>query len=229
MSRFRVHHETYGLVFGAVYVALMTNALLLGSCLPLVAALLTTDPSRSWPLLALLAPGCAPAICAAFAVLGAYTIDRDTAVTRTFVRAWRATARRALTAGSCASAALVVLGVDARGAWGRPVGALVLPLLVVAMVLVVATTLLVLAVIAERPRVRLRDAGRVCLYLAVRRWHLTVVSLLTIALFEAFRAARPALALGLAAAPLLYVVWANSRFTLTAALGPSPGPVRQHV
>ncbi|MGX7672406.1 hypothetical protein [Plantactinospora sp. DSM 117369] len=33
--------------------------------------------------------------------------------------------------------------------------------------------------------------------------------------------ARPAIALGLAAAtPLLYVVWANSRFSLRAALDP---------
>jgi hypothetical protein len=90
----------------------------------------------------------------------------------------------------------------------------------------VATTLLVLVVVAERPAVRLRDAGRVCLYLAVRRWPLTVFSLLVIALFEAFLAARPALALGLAATPLLYVVWANSRVALTAALGSNPAPVR---
>ena len=226
MSRFRIGHETYGLLFGVVYVALMTNALLVLSCLPLLAALMTTDPSRSWPLLALLAPGCAPAICAAFAVLGAYTTDRDTSVARTFVRAWRASARRALVAGALASAALVVLGVDARAAWGRPVGALVLPLLAVAMVLVVATTLLVLAALAERPRVRLRDAGRVGLYLAVRRWYLTAFSLLVLALFEMFLVARPALALGLAATPLLYVVWANSRFTLAAVLGPSPGLMR---
>ena len=226
MSRLRIRSETYGLVFGTVYLALMTNALLVLSCLPLVAALVTTDPARSWPLLALLAPGCAPAVCAAFAVLGAYTADRDAAVARTFARAWRATTRRALAAGALASAALVVLAVDARAAWGRPVGALVLPLLVVAMVLVVATTLLVLVVVAERPAVRLRDAGRVCLYLAVRRWPLTVFSLLVIALFEAFLAARPALALGLAATPLLYVVWANSRVALTAALGSNPAPVQ---
>jgi len=161
-------------------------------------------------------------------VFAAYTTSRDTAVARTFARAWRASARRALAAGALATATLVVLGVDARAAWGRPVGAVVLPLLAVTMALVLVTALLVLVVTAERPRARLREAVRVSLYLAVRRWYLTLLSLMVLALLEAFLISRPALALGLAAAPLLYVVWANSRYTLAAALGPQlgAGPAR---
>ena len=224
----RIRHETLDAVFGMVYLALMTNVLLVGACLPLVAGLLTTDPARSWPLLALLAPGCAPALCAAFAVLAAFTADRSTPVITTFLRAWRGTARRAVTLGAATTAALVVLGVDARAAWDHPVGALALPVLLVAMTLIVATALLVTVVLAEKPAVRLRDAARVCVYLAVRRWYLTVVSLAVLALLHALLAGYPAVALGLAATPLLYVVWANSRFTLNAALGtstvPSPAP-----
>jgi hypothetical protein len=91
------------------------------------------------------------------------------------------------------------------------------------MVLITATTLLALVVIAERPAVRLRDALRACLYLSLRRWYLTAFSLAVLALLEALVASRPAIAFGLAAAPLLYVVWANSRFTLREALGPIPG------
>jgi hypothetical protein len=115
----------------------------------------------------------------------------------------------------------VVLGVDIRAAWGRPVGAVAIPVLAVGMVLVVAASLLALVVIAERPRVRLRDALRACLYLGVRYWYLTLLSLVMLGLLEALLANRPAIALGLAASPLLYVVWANSRFTLRAALGPA--------
>jgi uncharacterized membrane protein YesL len=218
MSRRRIHPETFGLIFGTVYLGLMTNALLVVFGLPVVVVLLTTDPGRSWPLLALVAPICAPAVCAAFAVLGAYGKQPDVAVTRTFLRVWRASARRAVTTGFLASALLVVLGVDAHAAWGRPIGALVLPPLVTAMVLVPAVTVLMLVVLAERPRARLRDAAPVCLYLAVRRWHLTLFSLLVLAVSEAFLASHPALALGLAAAPLLYVVGANGRYTLNAAL-----------
>jgi uncharacterized membrane protein YesL len=142
-------------------------------------------------------------------------------VLRTFGRAWRASFRRASALGALATSALVVLGVDIRAAWGRPIGAVAIPALVVGMVLVVAASLLALVVIAERPRVRLRDALRACLYLAVRYWYLTLLSLAVLALLQALLANRPALALGLAASPLLYVVWANSRFTLRAALGPA--------
>jgi len=78
--------------------------------------------------------------------------------------------------------------------------------------------MLALVVLAERPGARVRDAGRVSVYLAVRHWYLTLPSLAVLAVLEALLATRPAIALGLAAAPLLYVVWANSRFTLRSAL-----------
>ena len=221
--RIRIRHETLGGIFDLVYVALMTNMLLVLGCLPLVAGLLATDPARSWPLLALAAPLCAPGVCAAFAVLAAFTADRSTAVLGTFARSWRASLRRSTTLGALATAALVVLGVDIRAAWGRPVGAVAIPVLVVGMVLVVAASLLALVVLAERPTVRLRDALRACLYLAVRHWYFTTFSLALLALLYGLVASRPALAFGLAATPLLYVVWANSRFTLRPALGIAAG------
>lgn len=218
----RIKHETLDSAFGMVYVGLATNLLLVISCLPLVAALLTTDPARSWPLLALVAPLCAPGLCAAFAVLAAFTGEHNTAAVRTFAAAWRVSLRRATALGTLATAALVVLAVDARAAWGRPIGAAAIPVLVTAMVLVAATSLLTLVVLAERPTVRLRDALRACLYLGLRRWYLTAFSMAVLALLETLVASRPAIALGLAAAPLLYLVWANSRFTLREALGPIP-------
>src|SRR5579859_4074764 len=103
----RIKHETLDTVFDLVYVALMTNLLLVVSCLPLVAGLLTTDPARSWPLLALLAPLCAPGLCAAFAVLAAFSGERDNAALRTFATTWRASLRRATALGALATAALV--------------------------------------------------------------------------------------------------------------------------
>jgi len=215
--RLRIGHETLGAIFDMVYVALLTNLLLVLGCLPMVAGLLTTDPARSWPLLALVAPLCAPAVCAAFAVLAAYTAERNTDVLRTFATAWRRSLRRATALGALATGLLVVLGVDIRAAWGRPIGAAAIPVLVVGMVLVAAASLLALVVIAERPTVRLRDALRASLYLAVRHWYFTAFSFAVLALLYSLVASRPAIAFGLAAAPL-YVVWANSRFTLRAAL-----------
>jgi uncharacterized membrane protein YesL len=199
-----------GRIFEAVHTALLTNLLLAIACAPLVLVVLTTDPGRTWPLLVLFAPLGGPALVAVFTVLRSY----PTPVFKVFWTAWRGSARRALTAGTLATVALLVLGVDARWAWGRPIGAVVLPMIVVAMTLIVITTLLVLVVLAEHPGTRLRDAARAALYLGVRRWYLSLFSLLALVLFEALLAARPAIAIGVVASPLLYVVWANSRFTL---------------
>jgi hypothetical protein len=89
-------------------------------------------------------------------------------------------------------------------------------------VLAVSIALLALVALAERPTARLRDVVRVSAYLAVRRWYLTVTSLIVLAVLVTLLASHPALALGLAASPLLYVVWANSRFSLRVALDPAP-------
>jgi len=236
----RIKHETYSAIFQMVYLGLATNALLLIGCAPLVIGLVVTDPTRSWPLLALVAPLCTPAVVAAFAVLASLPGDlvraagmtrpspanrqpfvqdqREKGVVREFGRVWRLSWRRATTLGAMATAALVVLGVDVAWAWGQPIGAVMIPVLVMLMVLVVATSLLALVALAERPTARLRDVLRCSVYLAVRRWYLTAVSLLVLGLLAALFASRPALAVGLAASPLLYVVWANSRFSLRPAL-----------
>ncbi|MFG1917541.1 hypothetical protein [Micromonospora sp. NPDC048898] len=216
----RSRHHTITAVFDGIYAALATNLLLVLGCLPLVTLAFTTDAARSWPLYALTAPLCAPGVCAAFAVMSAYSAGDTGGVPRTYARAWRATARPAMLWTAAAMTALVVLAVDARAAWGHRVGALALPVLATLIVLTVATALLGLVTIAERPGAPLREVARTCVYLAVRRWYLTAVSLLVLVLLAQLLAARPAIALGLAAAPLLYVVWANSRFTLRAALDP---------
>jgi uncharacterized membrane protein YesL len=216
----RIRHETLATIFDLVYLVLMSNLLLVIGCLPMVVGLIATDPARSWPLLALVAPLCAPGLCAVFAVFSAYGNDRSTTVIPTFVRAWRSSLRRACALGAVTTAVLVVLGVDVRAAWGKPVGAIAIPILVVAGVLVGATALLAAVTLAERPAARLRDVARACLYLALRHWYLTALSFVVLGVLQALLASRPALALGVAAAPLLYTVWANSRFSLRPVLGP---------
>jgi hypothetical protein len=218
----RPRHNTVSAIFDGVYVALVTNLMLVAGCLPLVVLMFTTEAARAWPLYALVAPLCAPGCCAVFAVMSAYSAGDTSSVLRTFGGAWRASARPAMLWAAATTAVVVVLGVDAYALWGHRAGALALPVLAMLTVLTAATALLGLVAIAERPAARLRDVTRACLYLAVRRWYLTAASLLVLALLAQLVAARPAIALGLAAAPLLYVVWANSRFTLRPALDPAP-------
>jgi len=80
-------------------------------------------------------------------------------------------------------------------------------------------------VLAERPTARLRDAGRASVYLAVRRWYFTGVSLVVLVLLVQVVAQKPALGLGILATPLLYVVWAGSRYSLRPALALPGGDV----
>jgi uncharacterized membrane protein YesL len=187
-----------------------------------VLGLVVTDPARSWPVLALVAPLCGPALVGVFAVMttlgGSSPRLGPVGVLGTFAAAWRASFRRATGLCALATLALVVLSVDVAWAWGRTIGAAAIPVLVTLMVLAVATALLTLVVLAERPTVRLRDAVRASLYLGVRRWYLTAVSLAVLLLLVQVVAQKPALGLGLVATPLLYVVWAGSRYSLRPAL-----------
>lgn len=234
----RMRPDIFLAATNTLYAALMSNLLLVVGCAPLVVGLLATDPTRSWPLLALVAPLGAPAIVGVFAVMaatsapGVWSRDSDgrgasIAVMRTFGRAWRASLGRASAVGALATLALVVLGVDLAWTWGKTIGAAAIPVLVTLMVLVVATTILALVVLAERPGMRLRQALSAALYLAVRRWYFTGVSLAVVLMLVRIITERPAVGFGLVAFPLLYIVWAGSRYSLRPLLDPPhPAPVR---
>lgn len=219
-------HETFDQVFGTAYVTLMTNVLLGIACLPLVVLVFATDVTTSWPLLALLAPLCAPGLVGAFAVFAAFSADGTTTVVRTFAGAWWRGLRPSLTIGVLVVALVVVLAVDARALWGSRIGAVAIPFFVTLAVLAVATATLALVGLVERTDLRVRDLLRAALYLAVRRWYLSGISLVVLGLLLTMIGSRPVLGLGLAAAPLLYAVWANSRYAMRPVLHlDTAGPV----
>lgn len=210
-------HGTYTLIAGVVYLALITNVLLVIACLPMVLLLITTDPARSWPLLAAAAPLCAPGVSAAFATFREFSRNGVTPA-RAFIAGWLATWRRAAQLGALVTAIVVVLVVDLRSFADNSIGVAVVPVLAVLTVMVMAVGLVSLVAISDAPKARLRDVIRASLYLCVRRWYITVVSLLGIATQVALFANIPAIALGLTAAPALYFAWANSRYTLRPVL-----------
>jgi len=206
--------ETYEMVFGTVYTGLMTNLLLAIACLPLVALAAATDLRTSWPWAALTAPLLGPALVAAFAVFGAFSGDGSTAVVRTFVQAWRRHLRRSLAIGALATGAVGVAVVDVAFFWGRTSGAVAIPVLVTLAVGAVLTAVLALAAVPDMPGTRLREVLLAALVLGVRRWYLSAAALLVLGLLVSVLAARPAVGLGFAAAPLLFAVWGACRFTL---------------
>ncbi|TFD93308.1 ferredoxin-NADPH reductase [Cryobacterium lactosi] len=210
-------HGTFTMITGVLYLALITNVLLVVAGLPLVLLLITTDPARSWPLLALTAPFCTPGVSAAFATFREFSRGGATPA-RAFLAGWLTTWRRAFQLGALVTAVVVVLLVDLKFFADSTISVAVVPVLGVLTVLVIAVGLISLVAIADTPGARLGDVIRASLYLGVRRWYLTVVSLLMIGTQIALFTSMPAIALGLTMAPAFYLAWANSRYTLRPVL-----------
>ncbi|GAA4783568.1 ferredoxin-NADPH reductase [Microbacterium gilvum] len=215
----RIPHSVYSTLFGVVHLALGVNASLALVCLPLLVLLVTTDPSLSWPLLAVAAVPCGMGAAAAFATFRAHA-SGETAVLRTFFRELGATWRRALALSALVVGVGVVALVDVVVLVPTGAGAVAAPLLVVVALLALAAGMVGLVALAEAPDARLRDVLRVCVVLAVRRWPLTIASFAVLAVQAAVVVAAPALGIGLTAAACLYVVWAGARYTLQPALRP---------
>ncbi|MCP1428160.1 putative membrane protein YesL [Microbacterium foliorum] len=210
-------HETWGAVLAVFYLGLMGNLLACVAALPLVVLLMTTDPGTSWPWIALAAPSAAPAIAALFRVFRD-SRDGSPAVVRPYLRAWLLVWRRSMLLGVLVTAVLVVLIVDVRMLSDTPFSVIVVPVLLVLTVVASAAGLLALVAVSEEPTARVRDVVRASTLLAVRQWPFSIVSLVVLCVQVALFANSPALALGLTAAPALYVVWANSRHTLRPVL-----------
>ncbi|HWR86371.1 MAG TPA: ferredoxin-NADPH reductase, partial [Rhodoglobus sp.] len=139
-------------------------------------------------------------------------------VVRPFTAGWRATWRRSMLLGVALSALLVVLLVDVRMLSPLQAGVVIIPVLGVLAALALATGLVALVAISEAPAARLRDVIKASLYLGARRWYLTAVSMVVLGTQLMLFASMPALAIGLSAAPALYLAWANSRYTLRPVL-----------
>ncbi|WP_129669048.1 ferredoxin-NADPH reductase [Phytoactinopolyspora endophytica] len=211
--------STYENIFGTVYVGLMVNLLLVVTCSPLLVALaIVRDPVASWPFFLALSCVCAPALAGAFGCFKALGDDDGSAVLRPFWRAYRSAARRALGVWAAGSAIVAVLLVDgvvlARTAWG---GALV-PFFVTTSALVVAVVVGAVVMVVERPDARLRELVRPSIYLLARRWYLVVMNLVVLTLAVGIALLKPAIGLLVVCSPLLYVVWANTRYALAPIL-----------
>lgn len=213
----RISHDAWATILGVVYLGLMVNFLVLVTASPLVVLLMTTDPVLSWPLLALAAPLAAPALTGAFTAFREFGRG-EPQVVRSFLRGWRTTAAKGMLIGAIASASVVVLLVDVRAVSASPASVMIVPALALLAVIAVSTTLVALVALAEEPGARMRDIVKAALYLCVRRWYLTALSLVVLGVQFGLFTTMPAIAIGLTCAPALYVAWANSRYTLRPVL-----------
>jgi hypothetical protein len=216
-----VRYEGYNRVFGIVYLLLVTGVLAVVSCAPFVALVLFTPLSVTWPAVALTAPLLGPAAAAASTVFGEHAgsgiDDGHDGVARGFVRAWHRHARRAFSVSGAATAAVLVLAVDAVATFGTPVGAVAIPVLVVLLTLVVSSALVLLTALTIRPDVPVFRLWPACLVLTVRRpWHV-LISLTAWWSLVAATGFAPAFAPALLTGPVLYLCWAGAIATLRPA------------
>lgn len=211
----RGFYTAYMHIGGMLYLALMSNLLLVIANLPLLALFIATDVRVTWLPVVALTPLLAISVTAVFSVFEVHAVEGSVTIVRNFLRAWRAHARRASATGAVAAAGTFVLAVDVTAVWGKPIGATAIPLFVTFEALLIATTLHVLVAIVLGIEARSALAlWKACLYFAVRRWYLTVMSLFALVLLLSFVYSMPAWGAGLAASPILYLAWTNSRQAL---------------
>lgn len=202
-----------------LYVGLATNLLLAVSSLPLLVVVIGLDPTQALVPLAIATVIATPGLPAVFEVFRRYSDEGSVEVVRTFLRAWLHHLRRSLQVGLLAVIAAAVFAVDIVWVWRQPFGAIAVPLLGIGVGLTAAITLGCLVAVVDRPDASLRILAKAAGYLMLRRWYLTAVSTVAAAALCAVVAQRPALGIGIAAAPLLYLMWANTRHALTPILG----------
>lgn len=205
----------FDLVFGYVYTGLAVNLSMAVANAPLAVALaLVRDPGAAWPFLVLLSPTLAPAIAGAFAAYGAAG-DGGTSPFREFWSGWRRCLGRALVIGAGCGVLVLLVGVDLAATAGRPIGALLAPpLLLVAALAPVVAVLMLAGLAAEVP---LPALAKLALYLAVRRWPLSLLTLAALAGASAFVLAQPVFGILLGVSPLLFIAFGNSRAALARA------------
>lgn len=221
------HDHPFLKISGVLYLGLMTNMLVALTSLPLLIVVMTTNPQRTWPWVALCAILAVPALPAAFQVFALYSDEGERAVIRPFFVAWRRNLGRSLAIGAMLVGAVTILAVDI--VWvmrhdatsGSQIGALAVPIFAILIVLCLFAGLGALVGLLDRPDAPLFDLLKASLYLMLRRWYLSLVSLAGGGVLIAIFAERPALGVGAVAAPLLYLVWANTRHALKPILLPA--------
>ncbi|HEY9524945.1 MAG TPA: hypothetical protein VIR33_17035, partial [Thermopolyspora sp.] len=137
---------------------------------------------------------------------------------------YRRSAGRALLTWAAGVTALSVLILDVFVIAGTAWGPALAPFFVTAAALVVVVVIAVLVMLTEPAgtAVRLRDLVRQCAYLTARRWYLSAFNVVVLGPAVGVILVRPMIGLLLLCAPLLYVVWATTRFILAPVL-PPPG------
>jgi hypothetical protein len=218
--------DTFVTITSLAYLLLGVSCLTTAATAPIWLILLATDLSQTWPALLLAAPLAGPATYAAFACFADHT-DGGLKVVSVYLRAWREGVRRAGPLGLAVTALVAVVVVDVIGLAGSPAGALAAPVLAMTGACGLASFFIAVAAAQEFAALRRLALIKASLYCAIRHGGWSLISLAALALWVAFLSRGAIWSLAAVLGPVLYLVWANSRHSLTPvratiALAPPP-------
>jgi hypothetical protein len=221
---FPLRHETMETIFGYAYALLMVNVLLVVFNLPLAAMLfVTVDSLQSWPFFLLLSLTLAPSLVGAF---GVFRAMREEGRPRPFAAFWhtyRCRGAAAFVVGLVTALIVALVLLDGTVTAGTVWAPLLGPLFAVLAVGSIAATLFTLAGLAVFERASLRAIVKAALYLAVRRWYFSAVSLVMVGLIGAAVLLQPVLGAALVPGILLYAVFANAQYSFHRAVEDAKG------
>lgn len=221
---FAVGFGTYQAVFGFVYLGLAVNLALAVAAAPLLvfadaaAEGVVEHPLRAWPLLPPLTLGIGPVVVAAFAAFRQHRSAGSTTPVLDLLAGLRRTGRRATTCWAATVALVTMLLVDLTWAWHSPLGALLVPVFAVLTALTLAVAMQLLVMLEQLPTTGLAALARAAVYLAVRRWYLSLGNLVVLVVVGLGIGVRPVPALAIGPACALYLVWSNNTNATAAAI-----------
>jgi uncharacterized membrane protein YesL len=213
--------ETFGSIFGFVYTFLAVNFLLAAANAPLVFFLsFVGDPVAAWPFFLALAVTVGPSLAGAFSAFHALAEEDGPAVRPvvSFLRGYKQSFSRVAPVGLAAVILSGFLVFDLVILQSMPGAAVLVPLTVTAAAVVLSVSVLMIAGMVLLPKARLKSLAKAALYLAVKRWYLSLAALALLGIITAAALTQPVLGTALAPAPLLFVVWSNAAFSFKAAL-----------
>ena len=228
-----------------LFTAIRLNVVLILACAPLVALVVfATSPLRALPALVVAAYLSSPGLALAFAAfrdapgfeVGPHSLQEefsdspamrerywqagDSAVLRPAWAAYRSLAGRSLAVAALPMGIALVVAVDI--AWAvsssSPAGVYLVPALCVAAALCVAVWLVALTLAVELNGGGAWHIVRAAGACVVRRWYFSVFSLAVVAGLGAALYAQPAIVAVLLLSPILYLVWANCRWSAMPVL-----------
>lgn len=223
-QRFNLSYTTFESIFDAAYRCLAIGFLVALANTPILLFVqLVIAPLASWPLLFLLSLTLGPSLAAGFWSFTQCQLTGDSKPVRFFFSGYRQTWRRALAIWALTVALLLFLFVDVLAVWGTQFAALLGPVFAVLALLGISTSIVSLAAISQPGHgLTVLATIKISAFLAVRKFPLTLVTLILLTAWVFISLAQPIIGLFLVSGFILYAIWSNSRGTL-APLTPPAG------